>query len=137
MTRENLIKLIEEREKIHDSALVSIEEFFEDNVYRWSFAANACNNDVDVFTFNRIFRDLEQLKSVQFIEILIVDIDDEEEWPYSDTAFISTSLNEKEIESFFGKAFPSEITEINVGDPILKQIKDIKEGFKLYCLWWD
>ena len=51
--------------------------------------------------------------------------------------YISSSLDKEEISGIFGEAFPSKISEIMKDDKIFEQITDIKDGCKLYCLWWD
>lgn len=135
MKKENLLEIINKRSKIHDSVLVSVKEFFEDNNNEYSFAANVCNNNINVFSFYKIFNMLSTLESVQDVWILITDID--EEWPYSDTVYISSSLKQNEINNIFGDAFPSEINEVDSNDEISDQIQNLKDGYKLYCLWWD
>ena len=86
MAKENLLKIIDERNKSHDSVLVSVEEFFKENNNESSFAANACGDEINIFTFYKIFIRINELENTQNIWILIVDID--EDWPYSDTVFI-------------------------------------------------
>jgi len=135
MIKEDILNIIEKRKKANGSVLVSIEEFFNDNSNRWSFATNACNKEIDVFVFHRIFKELFELESTQNLWILIVDID--EDWPYSDTAFISTRLNADKLNDILDEVAPSEVSEVPQDNEIRKQITDIQEGYKLYCLWWD
>lgn len=116
--------------KIDNDEQISIEDFFEGNYVQGSFAANACTNEIDVEEFYKIFKDIKTKENVKELYIEICDVGVEEEWPYSDTAFIVTSANEEEINNWFGDAYPSEINEH-------VSLKELEDGYKLYCLWWD
>lgn len=116
--------------KIDNDQKIYIEDFFEGNHVQGSFAANACSDEIDVEEFYKIFKDIKNKENVKELYIEICDVDIEEEWPYSDTAFIVTSANEEEINNWFGDVCPSEINEH-------VSLKELEDGYKLYCLWWD
>lgn len=122
--KKSLLKKIENDEKI------SVKDFFEGNYVEGSFATNACTNEFDVREFYDVFKEIEKKENVKEVYIEICDIDIEEEWPYSDTAFVVTTADEEEIKDWFKDAFPSEIDEH-------VSIKKLENGYKLYCLWWD
>lgn len=99
-----------------------------------SFAANACTENYDINEFHIAFSKLLERDDVQAIWISLYSFDEDEYWPYSDTAFISTTLPESFLNEYFGEVFPSEITCI---DEIDVSFGTINEDFKLYMLWWD
>ena len=116
--------------KIDDNERISVKDFFEGNYVQGSFAANACTDEIDVREFFDIFKEIEKKDNVKEVYIEICDAGIEEEWPYSDTAFVVTTANEEEIRDWFKEAFPSEIDEH-------VSIEKLEDGYKLYCLWWD
>ncbi|WP_160680566.1 hypothetical protein [Clostridium sp. C8-1-8] len=120
----------------HD-ILVSIDDFFEGNTIEYSFAANACDTDFNVNEFYNIFKKIKDFDTVQDIWIMITDVD--EEWPYSDTAFIALNniIQESDINEWLGKGYPSEIREVNLKDEPSIPIPYLKDGYKLLSLWWD
>ena len=116
--------------KIENNERISVKDFFNGNYVQGSFAANACTDEIDVREFCEIFKEIEKKENVKEVYIEICDVNVEEEWPYSDTAFVVTTANEDEIKAWFKDAFPSEIDE-NVS------VEKLESGYKLYCLWWD
>ena len=116
--------------KIENNERISVNDFFEGNYVKGSFASNACTDEFDVKEFYAIFKEIEKKENVKEVYIEIADVDVEEEWPYSDTAFVVTTANEEEIESWFKEASPSEIDEHI-------SIEKLKDSYKLYCLWWN
>ena len=70
---------------------------------------------------------------MQNIWISLYSYDDNEEWPYSDTAYISTALSNQFLHDHFGEAFPSKISIIETDEAF----GAIIDGFTLYVLWWD
>lgn len=139
MEAEKLIEVINERSKEYDTALVTVDEFFEQNSNRWSFAANACSEELDVHSFYKIFSRLSGLDQVQCIWIEIVDMD--ADGPYSDSVYIAADLQMEELKEYIieymKEGFPDDIIEIPDEDEIREQISGLKEGCKLYFLWWD
>lgn len=139
--KEDLLLKIEEQGGVghpyDNNVIVDIEDFFEGNYVEESFAANACTENIDVREFYRIFKDIKLKSNVQDIKILIYSIEEDEDWPYSDTAFILTSASKKEVYDWFGDAFPSDIGEDDGKGKGLERLPKLKEGYKLYYLWWD
>jgi len=117
--------------------LVSIDDFFEANDICGSFAANACDTNLDVKEFYSIFKMIEAMDKVQEVWIMITDID--EEWPYSDTALIalSSEISNEEVNKWFGDGFPNEIQVLDIEKEKTICIPNLKEGYKLLYLWWD
>ncbi len=115
--------------------LVSVEDFFEGNNVLGSFAANACTENLDVHEFYEILKNIKLKENVQDVWIVICDID--EEWPYSDTIYISANANEGIIYKWFGDGFPSEVWKIDCKENILTEIPEIENGFKVFGVWWD
>ncbi|MFZ5987727.1 MAG: hypothetical protein ACOYWZ_11460 [Bacillota bacterium] len=115
--------------------MVSIDDFFDGNNDKGSFAANACTKDIDVNEFYLIFKRIMAEENVEDIWILINDIEDE--CAYSDTAFISTNADKKQIYQWFGEAFPSDVGEVDHNDKVYERISPLREGYKLFNLWWD
>lgn len=115
--------------------LVSIEDFFEGNNAAGSFAANACTENLDVHEFYEILKDIKLKENVFEVWIVICDID--EEWPYSDTIYISTTANEDDIYKWFGDGFPSEVWQVDCKECALIQTSELKNGFRVFGAWWD
>lgn len=117
--------------------LVSVDEFFNGNDVLGSFAANACTEEIDVCQFHDIFKEIENRDDVRGVWIEIVDIDDNDEWPYSDTGYLITSASESEINTWFGEGFPSDIRLVSDDEEVRNYIVINESGFNLYSLWWD
>lgn len=115
--------------------LVSIEDFFEGNNVVGSFAANACTENLDVHEFYKILKGIKLKENVLEVWIVICDID--EEWPYSDTIYISTTANEDGIYEWFRDGFPSEVWQINSKECEVIQTSELKNGFRVFGVWWD
>lgn len=113
--------------------LVDCIDFFDGNHVFGSFAANACTPQFDIDDFRKAFENLLARDDVQRIWIDLYSFDNDEDWPYADTAYISTSLSKKFFESHFGEGFPSEVF-VNDYD---KVFGDISPEFTLYGLSWD
>lgn len=137
--KKDLLEKIEKqggfRPPYNRDILVSVEDFFEDNNVIGSFAANACTKNLDVHEFYEILKNIKTKENVQDIWIVICDID--EEWPYSDTIYISTTASGDDIYEWFGDGFPSEVWEVNSKENILTEIPQLRTEFKLFGVWWD
>jgi len=135
--KDNLFKKLEEynwlRKPFMEYPIVSVQDFFEENTVKGSFAANVCSKELDDKEFKKAFTELLENKDIQNIWVSLYDYDEEIGWPYSDTIFIATSLESDYFKKYFGELCPSEITENEKNEIFGK----IKEGNKLLCLWWD
>lgn len=119
----------------NNNVFVTIEDFFEGNDVKGSFATNGCTQEIYVHEFYNIFKGIKSKANVQDIRLLIYSV--EEDWAYSDTAYILSSANKEEIYSWFGEAFPSDIGEDNPSDKDLERLPQLNDGYKIYYLWWD
>lgn len=137
MDKESLIKMIKERSKLNEDVLVSIDEFFENRDYRWSFASNVCSESIDSMSFYILFKELSTNKDVKDIKILIEEIDDCGEGPYADTLYLITKMSETKIIEYFGEIAPNEITVVEKSEEISRCLERAKGEFKVLCLWWD
>lgn len=138
MISEVLIEKVKLDWKENKDSLFTVAEFFDGNNVQFSFAANACTGKFNIKQFADVFKKLEGKSGIEGVYICIVDDDilKESGWFYSDTAYVVTASGSTEIWDLFpGKSGPSEI--FMMSDKEMIKRLNVKEGSKIYCLWWD
>ena len=115
--------------------IVSVEDFFDKMPPGgYYFAANAGFGDEKFYI---LFNKIKEERTVQDIWIEIHDYDpDEDEYPYAEVCYISTTACKDEVVKWFSyTSSPSNISicENDVGECLAL----IREGYKLFCCWWD
>jgi len=119
-----------------ESTCVSLENFFSDNHYKWTFAMNLNFGSSNAIEFFGKFIHLRNRKDVQDIYF---DIQKSFQMPtYSDeTAIVISSMNKNELRDFFGKQIPMGMYIIDEETYHLLSLPKIEENMKPYALKWE
>ena len=134
--RSQLVATIEDRGHSDSGprALVSRSEFFDGND---DLGSIGCNLDEHPGTeaFDEAFRAIEALPNVSGVYFAISELLDEEDmWPFSDTAYIVTSQPASDFQEILEPLEPDSIeaqTEQFANPPA------IPAGHSLVQVWWD
>lgn len=145
---KHLLKLIEEKggswsvnKKLNrplniDQIIVSVDDFFDGIEDNQDFATNTGEGNQ---VFHQLFQEIKNKKVVQDVWIAIYDYDpDEDEWPYAETCYISTTASKEEVFQWFpGNTFPSDIQLQDLDGNPLKYLPPIDANHRVFCCWWD
>jgi hypothetical protein len=119
----------------HPGPTVSLEDFFEGNDDLGSIGCNlSAHPGVD--TFYRLFVEIRSRIDVQDVLVEIKDLVDEHSWPFTDTAFVLTSMGQGELSKSVAKLNPDEVGEFPP-DSIPRDLPTLKHGMKVLGVWWD
>lgn len=115
--------------------VLSIEEFFEKNESIGSIGPNIFPDPPSPSDFYKILKEIKRMDTTQDVLIRICDIDDEE-WPFSETIYILSSLSADYIEEIVKKLRPD---EVSTGWLNQKPINapELETNIKVISLWWD
>lgn len=135
MNKEDLIKKIKTLGFENEEIAVSLEEYFEQNDIVGSIIPNSYPDEVNPKDLYKSLKELKGLKSVQDIFVRICEIEDEE-WPYSDSIYLYTTLSDSEIREKLSKYSPDEIVRgWMYGKP--KGVYEIEKPNQVLTIWWD
>lgn len=114
---------------------VSLEDFFKGNDHVGSIGCNLSEHP-GVDRFYRAFERIRSRSDVQDVLVEIKDLVDEHSWPFTDTIFVLTSMDQLELEKLVAELNPDEVgqfpqTAIPTDLPVLKN------GMKVLGVWWD
>jgi hypothetical protein len=116
---------------------ISMEDFFDNENYSDEcIGVNIYPDPPTSEKFYEVFKELIASMKADRIFVRISDIDEPENWFYSDTVYIIGSLTLEELKESIGILCPDEIyEEVMYGKPV--NIADIDRGQKMYSVWWD
>ena len=136
-TKADILKEIKEVGFPDNEVAVSIEDFFgNENCTESCIGVNIFPNQPSPEKFHDVFKDLIATKKASKIFVRISDIDDPEEWFYSDTVYIIGNLTIEELNDSIEPLSPTFIyEEFFYGKPV--NIPSIDNGEKIYSVWWD
>lgn len=115
--------------------VVSLEDFFDGNEDLGSIGCNLIDHP-GIDTFYKILKDVRERDDVQDILIIINQIDEYLDWPFSESIYIITSCSKEQVSEWVKRLQPDDIAEgwVWKKPPAAPQPK---EGYKVYWIWWD
>ncbi|MEB4869464.1 hypothetical protein P8831_12125 [Priestia megaterium] len=135
--KDNLIKKIYEQgyPNAQTAPLVCLEEFFKGNEDEGSIGCNLMDHPgIDTFYF--VLLEIKSKPSVQDVLVEIMEVEDEEYWPFSERIYILSSANPEEIEEWVKILEPDEIEEgYMFGPPPIAP--ELYPNHKVFGVWWD
>jgi hypothetical protein len=136
-TKEDILKEIKEFGFPDNEVAISADDFFDNDNYSEScIGVNIYPDPPPNEVFYQTFKDLIASRKAEKIFVRISDVDEPEEWFFSDTVYIISSLKEKELKESINILRPDEVNEEWMyGKPV--NVDDIKEGQKVYSVFWD
>lgn len=136
-TKAELLKEIKDIGFPDSEVAISMDDFFDNENYSEDcIGANIYPARPTPEKFYKVFKALIASKKADKIFVRISDIDEPENWFYSDTVYIIGSLTLDELKDSIETLCPDEIyEEFMYGKPV--NIADINNGQKTYSLWWD
>lgn len=133
--KEKLVEKINSLGYPDNEIVVSLKDFFDGNNDRASIGPNI---HVDQPSPQEFYKKLTELENSEMVERILVRIQDVEDldWPFTDTVYVISKLSLEEIKSKLTDLQPDEIhEEWMYGKPI--NAPDLKNGYKIYSVWWD
>ncbi len=117
--------------------LVSLEEFFEGNEDYGSIGYNFYPDQPSPAEFYEIFKTIRRKPEVYDVRVEIMDLEDPQGWPSTDTVWIITSVKPDTLSMWLGSRFQA--------DEILKGFQseyaiepyDIPKDNQALGVWWD
>jgi hypothetical protein len=114
--------------------LVSRQEFFDGNDDPASIGCNLMEHP-GMEAFDAAFRAIEALPGVSGVYLAITELIDEEGmWPFTDTAFIVTSLSPDAFEQILAPLQPDEVERFS---ETFANSPKIPAKHRLIHVWWD
>ena len=114
---------------------VTVDDFFEGNAEPGSIGPNIYPSQPSPKEFHDKLNDLKNTDKVVDILVRIADVEDLG-WPYTDTVYFITDMTKEELAANLMDLFPDEIyDDWMYGKPV--NAPAIKEGMKVYSVWWD
>lgn len=136
--KEELLEKIYEQENEMENSLpvVSLELFFEENDDIGSIGCNLLNHP-GIEKFYSILKEIRNKPTVQDVLVEIMEYDEGDEiWPFSERVYILTDVEDDEVIRWVKELEISEISQgYMYGQP--KVTPKLREGYKVYSLWWD
>lgn len=133
--KEQLIKKLNTFEFRQSEVVLTFDEFFVGNNCETSIGVNISFKP-SVLEFQNTFKRLLNEKIADNIFVRIVDIEDPEEWVFSDTVYVIGDLNIEQLENRIKNLSPDDIIEgwlygepINVGE--YDKLKNV------FTIFWD
>jgi len=134
--RSRLLAEIAQQQKSGGEIAVPLDVFFDGNDDRASIGCNLGQAQPSIPEFYRTLAALRDKPEVQDVMVRIVDADDDNSWPFSDTIYVISSLSQSEIESALKNLSFSEVGPgWMYGKPL--SATDTRAGFTTYSVWWD
>ncbi|MED4028569.1 hypothetical protein P4672_20220 [Priestia megaterium] len=135
--KDNLIKKIYEQgyPDTKTAPLVSLEEFFEGNDDEGSIGCNLMDH-LGIHTFYSVLLEIKEKPNVQDVLVEIMEVEEEEYWPFSERIYILSNANPEEIEEWVKILEPDEIKEgYMFGKPPIAP--ELYPNHKVFGVWWD
>src|SRR6478609_5932641 len=99
--KDNLIKKIYEQgyPNAQTAPLVSLEEFFKGNEDEGSIGCNLMDHP-GIDTFYSVLLEIKNKPSVQDVFVEVMEVEDEEYWPFSERVYILSQARSQEIKEW-------------------------------------
>jgi hypothetical protein len=134
MCQNILLKKINELINRYKEVAVPAEEYFINTLPVGVFIPNIIFDDSDYKLFLQILNKLKDSGKIKEVFVRICERD--EDWFYTDTIYIYSTLTVENWEEEFGEFSPDEIVEgWMYGKP--HGITEPLQGVKVFTLWWD
>ena len=136
-TKADILKEINDVCFAENEVAISIDDFFGNENYSDScIGVNIYPDPPAPEKFYEVLKELITSKKADRIFVRITDIEDPEEWFFSDTVYIIGSLTLEDLKKSIEILCPDEIyEEFMYGKPV--NISDIDSRQKIYSVWWD
>ena len=117
---------------------VSLEDFFNGNDDEGSIGCNLVEHPGPQFFFERL-KEIRARDDVQdvLVEVNEVEEGDETMWPFSDRIYILTSAAKDEVADWVVPLMADEVEEGFAFDMSPEPVPQLREGMKVYGVWWD
>ena len=114
---------------------VWLEDFFEGNDDMGSIGCNLSEHP-GVNRFYRVFERIRSCSDVQDVLVEVKDLVDEDSWPFTDTVFVLTSMDQFELGKLVAELDPDEVGPFPL-DSTPSDLPTLKTGMKVLGVWWD
>lgn len=115
---------------------ITLNDFFDNTNCNDSIGVNIYPNPPSIEKFHQVFKDLISQGKADNVYVRISDIEEPEEWFFSDTIYVIGSLSLDELKNQINVLRPDEIYENWMyGKPI--NIGNITNDKKIYSIFWD
>ncbi|MDT2046527.1 hypothetical protein [Priestia flexa] len=135
--KENLLESIYKQgyPDAQTAPLVSLEEFFEGNEDEGSIGCNLIDHP-GVSFFYEVLLEIRNKENVQDVFVEIMEVEDEEYWPFSERIYVLTDAKVAEVKQWMSILEPDEIDEgYAFGKP--SAAPELKLGYHVIGAWWD
>ena len=132
--RKELLQRISNLGYPEKEVALTLEEFFEGNNYEESIGVNLDPQPTPK-EFYDTFLKLLTSDNVDKIYVRVTDIEDCEDWVYSDTIYVIGTLTKKELKFAIKNLHPDDITE--GWEDIPENIVNDKGNNSIFTIWWD
>lgn len=136
-TKAEIIDHIKKNNYPNNEVAISLDDFFNNgNYYEGSIGVNVYPDPPTPQQFHQILSDLLTSNKASQVFIRITDIEEPEEWFYSDTVYIITDQSIDVIKDSLQFLRPDEIHKgWMYGKPA--NIGEINNTQKIFSCWWD
>ena len=121
------------------SPLVTLEEFFEGNDDLGSIGYNFYPNQPRPSEFYALFKEIRDRPEVADVRVQVMDLEDPDRWPSTETVWVITSASVKDVEKWLGERFAADDYFEGFHDPEYLALEpyEIPKGMKAIGIWWD
>ncbi len=134
--KADLITKLERLGFPENEVVLTFDEFFVGNHFENSIGVNIYPNKPSVSLFRNTFFKLLEEKLVDSIFIRVIDIEEPEEWVFSDTVYIIGSISIELLEERIRDLFPDDINEGWVYE-IPVNIGPYDKTKNVFTIFWD
>jgi len=115
---------------------VSLELFFEGNNDLGSIGCNLGEEQPEISKFYKTLKEIRERDEVQDVLVRVFDLQDLEEWPFTDAVYIISKASINEVKDWVSCLLPDEvIPDWMYGKPKVAP-NPVKEMIP-YSVWWD
>jgi len=133
--KEELLKKLGSLGFPQTEVVLTFEDFFVGNTYETSIGVNIPFKP-PVLEFQNTFKKLLDEKIADKIFVRIVDIDDPEEWVFSDTVYVIGNISIEELQNRIKNLSPDDINEGWLyGEPV--NIGEYDKSKNIFTILWD
>lgn len=108
-TKENILRTLIEYGYPHKEVALSLDDFFNGNDNFGSIGVNIYPNQPPPGKFYEVFKRLIDQKKADFIYVRITDVEDPEDWFFSDLIYVVGSIGLNELQNLINDLMPFEI----------------------------
>jgi len=141
--RQILLARISRNGDINDAKvprpLVTLEEFFEGNSDYGSIGYNFYPDQPAPADFYHLFKAIRDKPEVADVRVQVMDLEDPEGWPATNTVWIITSASVNDVKKWLGRRFRADDILIGFSKVIYYKIEryEVPKGMQAIGVWWD